>query len=71
MDGQGMYTAFCSDGDDMCRGPFKHTLSNAQVISDFINHITSKGVVEAMEYGNSTAYPLDNNARASDHLHHR
>ncbi|KIK40035.1 hypothetical protein CY34DRAFT_107949 [Suillus luteus UH-Slu-Lm8-n1] len=49
----------------MYGGPFEHTLSNAQVISDFINHITSKAIVEAMEYGDSVAHPLDDNTRSS------
>lgn len=60
-----MHAAFCSDGDDMCGGLFEHTLSDAQVISDFINHVTSEGVVEATAHGNSTALPCDVEATGS------
>jgi hypothetical protein len=54
-----MHAAFCSDGDDMCGGPFKHTLSEANVISAFINSITCEGVVADTEHGDSAAHPLD------------
>lgn len=60
-----MHAAFCSDGDDMCGGLFEHTLSDSQVISDFIKHVTSEAVVEATAHGNSAALPLDVEATGS------
>ncbi|KAG2029296.1 hypothetical protein BDR03DRAFT_1018596 [Suillus americanus] len=66
LDGQGMHAAFCSDGDDMCGGSFEHTVSDDQVISDFIKDVTSAGVGgDTTEHGDSAAHPGDSAARVS------
>jgi hypothetical protein len=61
-----MHTAFCADGDNMCGGPFEHTLSDDKVISDFVNLVTSGGAGDATaEHGDSEISWHDLDARVS------
>ncbi|KAG1886466.1 hypothetical protein F4604DRAFT_1675381 [Suillus subluteus] len=46
LTGRRMHAAFCSDGENMCGGPFEHTYSEDDVVSTAMKRFTTKTVAQ-------------------------